>query len=146
MSILVKNCMSFWRENSNVVEISRKYLNFKNISPLKTTTQRHLDLPCLKAPRSFQFLWLSLSRRIQMPRQTIHTVWQFQDFCITEILRTVWKNAKFSLTEIFSREISSLVASLVKTLLSRDFCQKSVRENSRNFHTVNLELKRNLIS
>ena len=49
---------------------------------------------------------------------------------------TVWKYMKFSLTEIFFREISSLVTSLVKTLLSRNFCQKSVRVNFRNFHTV----------
>ena len=46
----------------------------------------------------------------------------------------MWKNAKFSLIEIFFREISSLVTSLVKTLLSRNFCQKCVRVNFRNFH------------
>ena len=35
------------------------------------------------------------------------------------------------------RQINSLVLSLVKsTSLSRNFCQKSVRENFRNFHTV----------
>ena len=34
------------------------------------------------------------------------------------------------------REMNSLVISLVKTLLSRNFCKKSVRENFRNFHTV----------
>ena len=49
---------------------------------------------------------------------------------------TVWKNEKFSLTEKIFRQINSLVTSLVKSLLSRNFCQKSVRENFRNFHTV----------
>ena len=34
------------------------------------------------------------------------------------------------------REINLLVISLVKTLLSRNFCQKSVRENFRKFHTT----------
>ena len=34
------------------------------------------------------------------------------------------------------RQINSLVTYLVKPLLSRNFCQKCVRENSRNFHTV----------
>ena len=49
---------------------------------------------------------------------------------------TVWKNDKFSLTEKNFRETNSLVISLVKLLLSRNFVQKSVRENFRNFHTV----------
>ena len=43
-----------------------------------------------------------------------------------------------SLSPKFFREINSLVTSLskIKTLLSRNFCQKSVRENFRNFHIV----------
>ena len=36
------------------------------------------------------------------------------------------------------RQINSLVTYLVKPLLSRNFCQKIVRVNSRNFHTVAL--------
>ena len=35
---------------------------------------------------------------------------------------TVWKNEKFSLTEIFFRQINYLVISLVKPLLSQNFC------------------------
>ena len=53
-----------------------------------------------------------------------------------DLLLTVWKNAKLSLTEKIFREINSLVTSLVKTVLSRNFCQKCMRENFRNFHTV----------
>ena len=34
------------------------------------------------------------------------------------------------------RQINSLGTYLVKISLSRNFCQKCVRENSRNFHTV----------
>ena len=49
---------------------------------------------------------------------------------------TVWKNKKFSLTKKIFRQINSLVTYLVKLLLSRIFCQKCVRENSHNFHTV----------
>ena len=49
---------------------------------------------------------------------------------------SVWKNKKFSLTKKIFRQINSLVISLLKTLLSQIFCQKSVRENFRNFHTV----------
>ena len=49
---------------------------------------------------------------------------------------TLWKNEKFSLTKNIVRQINSLVTYLVKPLLSRNFCQKCVRENSRNFHTV----------
>ena len=36
------------------------------------------------------------------------------------------------------RQINSLVFTLVKTLLSRNFCQKSVTVNFRNFHTVRI--------
>ena len=51
---------------------------------------------------------------------------------------TVWKIEKFSLTEKIFHEISSLVTSLVKPLLSRNFWQKSVRENFNNFNTVDI--------
>ena len=43
---------------------------------------------------------------------------------------------KFSLIEKIFREINYLVISLVKTLLSRNFCQKGVKDNFRNFHTA----------
>ena len=36
----------------------------------------------------------------------------------------------------FFREINYLVSSLSKTMFSRNFCQKSVRVNFHNFHTV----------
>ena len=49
---------------------------------------------------------------------------------------TVWKNAKFTLIEEIFRKINSLVISLVKTLISRKICQKRVRVNFYNFHTV----------
>ena len=50
---------------------------------------------------------------------------------------TVWKHEKFTLTENIFREIISLVTtSSVKMLLSRTFCQKCVRVNFCNFHTV----------
>ena len=49
---------------------------------------------------------------------------------------TLWKNAKFTLTVKKFRQINYLVILLVKPLLSRKFCQKRVRANFRNFHTV----------
>ena len=49
---------------------------------------------------------------------------------------TVWKNEKFTLTKIIFRQINSLVIYLVNALVSRNFCQKSVRVNFRNFHSV----------
>ena len=49
---------------------------------------------------------------------------------------TVWKNAKFTLIENIFRQITSLVISLVKTLISRKIGQKGVRVNFHNFHTV----------
>ena len=51
-------------------------------------------------------------------------------------LSTQWKNEKFSLTKWIFRQINSLVISLlVKTLLSRNFCQKCRRLNRGNFHS-----------
>ena len=52
-------------------------------------------------------------------------------------LHTVWKSKKFTPpTEKYFREMSSFVPYLVKTLFSRNFCQKSVGVNFRYFHTV----------
>ena len=50
------------------------------------------------------------------------------------------KRQILSHTEKKIRQINYLVISLVKPLLSRNFCQKCVRENFRNFHNVALEL------
>ena len=59
---------------------------------------------------------------------------------IDEILllsHTVWRNEKFSLAEKKFRQINDyLVISLVKPLLSRNFCEYSVRENFCNLHYV----------
>ena len=60
-----------------------------------------------------------------------NTVWK-----IKPSHTTVWKNQKFSLTKNFFREINYLVTSLVKMMFSRNFCQKSEKENFRNFHST----------
>ena len=95
-------------------------------------------------------------------------MWKYQHFChsdlreinFDEFIRTVLPQSckksvkltaskkifalnlfdeKLFLTKIFFREINSLVTYLlVKMLISRNFCQKSVRVNFRNLHTVNL--------
>ena len=49
---------------------------------------------------------------------------------------TMCKNEKFGLTKKIFRQINSLVICLVKPLLSRNFCRKSVRLKFHNFHTV----------
>ena len=54
---------------------------------------------------------------------------------------TVLREHSVEITGILSHqkkfhEINSSVTYLVKPLLSRNFCQKCVRENSRNFYTV----------
>ena len=46
---------------------------------------------------------------------------------------SVWKNEKFILTKKISRQINYLaILAIIKTLISRNLCQKSVRVN---FHT-----------
>ena len=52
------------------------------------------------------------------------------------LLSTLWKNQKFTLTEKIFRQINYLVISLANALVSRNFCQKCVRDNFCNFHTV----------
>ena len=52
----------------------------------------------------------------------------------------LWKNEKFTLTEKKFRQINYLVTLLVKPLLSRNFCQKWVRVNFCNFHTVDVQI------
>ena len=46
------------------------------------------------------------------------------------VYSAVWKNVNFF------RQINSMVTSLVKTLLSRNFCGKSVREDLCTCHTA----------
>ena len=53
---------------------------------------------------------------------------------------TLWKLRKFTLTEKIFRQITYLLISLVKLLLSRNFCQKYAGVNSRSFHTVSCAL------
>ena len=50
--------------------------------------------------------------------------------------QTVSKNEKFTLTEKIFRHINSLVTSLAKLFLSRNFCQKSVRVDFCIFFTL----------
>ena len=61
------------------------------------------------------------------------------------VFHTVWKLREFSLTKKKFRQINSLATYLVKSLLSRNFCQKCLRENSRNFHTVHQSLIQTVI-
>ena len=61
------------------------------------------------------------------------------------IAQTVWKFRKFSLTEKILCEINSLVTYLVKPLLSRNFCQKSVRERISEISTLHTVLAFNKI-
>ena len=55
----------------------------------------------------------------------------------------MWKNEKFTVTKKKFRQINSPLFSLVKTLLSRIFCQRQVTVNFHNFHTV--EIDRNFV-
>ena len=54
---------------------------------------------------------------------------------------TVWKNRKFTVASKIFRQINCFVISFVKTLFSRNFCQKCVRVSFCNFHTVWSRLK-----
>jgi len=66
--------------------------------------------------------------------------------CGEAIQCTVWKNEKFTLTEknISPNQLFSNFHS--KMLLSRNFCQKRVRVNFRNFHSAQCGKVKNLLS
>jgi len=70
--------------------------------------------------------------------------------CVREKSRNfrtiVWKNEKVTLTQNFSRQINYSVILLVKSLFSRNFCQRRVRVNIRNFHTAASVEKREILS
>ena len=53
--------------------------------------------------------------------------WKEVCILIHTVCITMWKNEKCTLTENFFRQINHLVISLVKPLLSRNFCKKCVR-------------------
>ena len=73
---------------------------------------------------------------------SVHDFTEFFSRLKTRILlNTVWKNGKFGLTEKIFRQINSLVICLVKRLLSRNFCRKSVRLKFHNFHNVVWKLR-----
>ena len=55
---------------------------------------------------------------------------------ISNIITASAAESLFTVNQKKFRQINSLVFSLVNTLLSRNFCQKSVTVNFRNFHTV----------
>ena len=68
-----------------------------------------------------------------LSRNFCHSMPRTRSFFRQFNLHTLWKLREFSLTEKKFREINFLVTYLVKPLLSRNFCQKCVRKNSRNF-------------
>ena len=86
---------------------------------------------------------------------TLHSVEITESYChatvFSQIFRQInvllknftvnWFDEKFTLTQNFFRQINYLVILLVKSLFSRNFCQKRVTVNFRNFHTVLTEKK-----
>ena len=76
----------------------------------------------------------------------ILTVWDESKFPFENYGYTLWKNQKLTLTEFFFRLINYLVISLVNTLVSRNFCQNTVRVNFSNFHTAHCGNYRNFLS
>ena len=83
---------------------------------------------------SFQKYKCVIKNQLVFYRKQFHG--KICSFLYHRAMCTLRKNEKFTLTEIFFREINSLVICLVKPLLSRNFCRKSVRLKFHNFHTV----------
>ena len=66
---------------------------------------------------------------------------QFHDFTRFHVIfsranATVWKNEKFSALQIFFRQINLIVKFFSKTLIWRNFCEKTVAVKFWNFHSV----------
>jgi len=90
-----------------------------------------------KIPWNWRSEWVYASGSRNFCENMVKANLQFPKYsCCHSLCVTVWKNEKFTLIKKNFRQINSLVISLVKPLLSRNFCQKCVRVNFRNFHTV----------
>ena len=76
--------------------------------------------------------WFYVMKWAVIWRKNCHHVLEY----FSTLSNTVWKLREFSLTKKNFRQINSLVTYLVKTLFLRNFCQKCVRENSRNLYTT----------
>ena len=76
--------------------------------------------------RQINYLVISLAKPSFSRNFCGKSVREFLQFPRTVQCDTVWNTEKFSLTEKKFRQISYLVISLVKPLLSGDFCEKSV--------------------
>ena len=70
-------------------------------------------------------------------------IWEIEKFWNFQIVQLYWSSTVHTVEkreilshQNFFRQINSLVTYLVKPFLSRIFCQKCMRENSRNFHRV----------
>ena len=93
-----------------------------------------MEIILLISLKSSKFFLLFLKKK-NSPYNVDFTIFFFAIFKEKFTLQSVEKREILSHQKIF-REINSLVTYLVKPLLSRKICQKCVRENSRNFHTV----------
>ena len=80
---------------------------------------------------------MTVSRKIRYCSEISEFSHNFKTFSSNQVFTVLWKNEKFTVTHKKFRQINSLVFSLVKTLLSRNFCQRSVTVYLRNFHTGN---------
>ena len=56
--------------------------------------------------------------------------------CMQYFFDTVWKNEKFTVTQIFFPSNQFIVKFFSKTLIWRNFCEKTVALKFRNFHSV----------
>ena len=94
------------------------------------TMKRH------KVPKSYVNVW-SFWKELKMQCKDIYLeLTLYVKLRISNIITASAAESLFTVNQKKFRQINSLVFSLVNTLLSRNFCQNSVRENSRNFHTV----------
>ena len=60
----------------------------------------------------------------------------FTKFCFCMFFTVQCGKTRNSLTEKKFRQITYLIISLVKAMLSRNFCEKNVRDNFCNFHST----------
>ena len=60
--------------------------------------------------------------------------------CMQYFFDTVWKNEKFTVTQIFFPSNQFIVKFFSKTLIWRNFCEKTVALKFRNFHSVSVEI------
>ena len=93
--------------------------------------------PCLWNPDFFRQIDDFLKKMTSICENSVNlTIFSSKLLQFSSFPSPVWKNENLSRNKKIFHQINSLLTYLVKSLLSRTFCNKCVRDNPLNFRTL----------